>query len=225
MNRSSSCTVPSSVFWFLIGFIIIAGVCCPITTAALQPADFCPADLREEEEWDEYDYSMADETNASALLDEMNAKYCEWAAIGRCFSYDFDECSRYGVFLPEMYLSSDAMYILSDGRPGIVILLGSWKTTGNITEPVPGTDIDIRVYENGTHNIRTHKTITTGEDGQALFEWIWADNQKDGDKDWILEYSHDTLAGETLFSSEVLDTGDFLNESIVLDEYPNTPLY
>ena len=208
----------------LIGLVLIAGLCCAIATAALQPGNSCPDNLLGEQQSDELKLNSVDEANASFLLDEMNAKYCEWAAAGYCFRYDLKECSRYGVFLPGTYLTSDASYILKDGQPGISVLFGAWKKAGNTTEPVPNTDIAIRVYRNDPFNIWLHKTIQTGDDGQVPYELLWGNARNAENKDWILEYSHDDFTGEIPFNSRTPEGGNFTEGAAILDTSQNASM-
>lgn len=215
---------PCFRIWIIFGFIILSGICCVVTTATLQPIDSCPDDLVDEEYDDELEYDEVDEANASVLLDDMNAKYCEWAVAGYCYKYDLDECSKFGVFFPGVFLTSDMTYILKDEKPGILVLFGSWENEGNSTKPVPNTAINIRIFKKDPFNVRIHKIINTGEDGQALFEWIWGDTRSDWNNDWVLEYSHDNFTKEISLYSEVNDTQDFIDDTNVFTEYPNTTL-
>ena len=214
-------------FWILIivYVLILSGICWTIAAAALQPTNSCPDDLAEEEYSDEMDYVFSDEANESAHIDEMTAKYCEWAAEGNCFTYDPEECSKYGVFFPGTYLTSNISYILRDDKPGILILIGSWEHEGNTTKPVPNTDINFRIYKKDPFNVLMHKIFNTGEDGQAFFEWIWGNTKVNWNNDWIVEYSHGNFTDEKSFYSEVNDTKNFTDETTILTEYPDTPLY
>ncbi len=208
----------------LFGLVLIAGLCCATVTAALQPGNSCPDNLKEEHQSDELKMSSVDEANASVLLDEMNTKYCEWAAAGDCFRYDLKECSRYGVFLPRTYLTSDASYIVKDGQPGISVLFGAWKKVGNTTEPVPNTDIAVRVYRNDPFNLWLHKTIQTGDDGQVPFELLWGNSGNAENKDWILEYSHDDFTGEIPFNSMTSESGNFTEGAKIINTSQNVSM-
>jgi len=208
----------------LLGLVLIAGICCVIVTATLQPGNSCPDDLLKEQQSDEREYTSVDEANASFLLDEMNTKYCEWAAAGECFRYDLKECSRYGVFLPGIYLTSDASYIVKDGQPGISVLFGAWKKTGNTTESVPNTDITIRIYQKDPFNVWLHKTIQTGDDGTVPYEWLWGNAGNNKNKDLILEYSHDDFTGEIPFYTKTTDDGNFTEGAAILDASRNASM-
>lgn len=220
MNKFSSPRI-----WIIMVCIILSGMCCIITAAALELIDSCPDDLAEEEYSDEIAYETSDEANESALLDAMNAKYCEWAVAGNCYRYDSKECSKYGVFLPGTYLTSETTYILKDGKPGILVLLGAWEQVDNTTKPVPDTDINLRIYEKNPFNVHIHKVISTGEDGQAFFEWIWGDLKSDWNNEWVLEYSHGDFIEEKSFYSEVNATQNFPVDINILNKSPNTRLY
>ncbi len=165
-----------------------------------------------------------DEAKASALVDEMNTRYCEWAAAGECFRYDLKECGRYGVYLPGITLTSKPSYILKDGQPGISVLFGAWKKSGNTTEPVPNTDIDIRIYRNDPFNVWLHNSILTGEDGNASFEFLWGNAGNAQNKDWILEYSHDDSIGQIPFYSGTIENGNFTEGTILADTSRNVSL-
>ncbi|WP_319579926.1 hypothetical protein [uncultured Methanospirillum sp.] len=200
-----------------LGLVLIAGICYAISTATLQPGNSCPDNLKEEQHSDELEYTSMDEVNASFMLDEMNTKYCEWAAAGDCFRYDLNECSRYGVFLPGVFLTSDASYILKDGQPGISVLFGAWKKAGNTTESVPNTDITLRIYQKDPFNVRLHKTIQTGDDGTVPYEWFWRNAGNNKNKDLILEYSHDDIIGEIPFYTKTTEGGNFTDGAAILD--------
>jgi hypothetical protein len=225
MKRRMIHLYPGPGIRIIVGFILFAGICCAITTGSLQPADSCPEDLAEEEYFDELEYDAADAANASALSDELSAKYCEWAVEGNCYLYDAEECSRYGVFFPGTYLTSDIAYVLKDTKPGILVLFGAWTQVGNSTKPVRDTDINVRIYQKDPFNVRIHKTFNTGDDGQALFEWIWGDTRSDWEKDWVLEYSYENFTGKKSLYSGIEDTRNFTEETLILEKYPDTILY
>jgi len=209
----------------IIGGILLLEVCISLAFAGLPPGESCPDSMNEELAADQARLQAADEANASILSDQMMEKYCRWAAQGDCFLFDTTECSRYGVYLPGFSLTTETGYVVQDNEPGILILFGAWNTAGNTTTPAARTDIDIRIRENGTQRYLTHKTLTTGDDGQFLFEWIWGTSRNDWDKDWIMEYSHDETSGQISFYSETEDLSDFEDDAALLEEFPDTTLY
>lgn len=211
--------------WLLIGLLVTIGIFSMVTTAVLQSIDKCPDALKDERAQDYIDYLTAEEPYKSQLLNQLNKKYCEWAVAGNCYQYDASECSKYGISSPELFLTSRTEYILGPDAPGVLILFGSWKNESGEDILVPFTDIDIRIYEEGTQNIRTHKTIQTGENGFAFLEWQWTDHWNDWDKNWVLEFSSGDYTGDTSFFSEVADIGNYTLESDILNEYPDNVLY
>ncbi len=188
--------VLSSWAKIVIAVLIIIGILPTIPVAGLESKEPCPQYMVDERTQDYIDYIQLHDSDKARFLEQLNKKYCQWAASGKCFKCDSQVCKKYGIECNDLYLTSRTEYILQNindetehdiFHPGILILFGAWDANDKL---VPWTKINIDIYEEGSSNPYKSTWIETADKGYAFYRWIWDDREKD--KHWIIQFSTDS---------------------------------
>jgi hypothetical protein len=188
--------VLSSWVKMVIIVLIIIGIFPTITVAGLQSKEPCPQYMDDERTQDYIDYIQLQDSDKAQFLEQLNKKYCKWAASGKCYKCDPQVCKKYGIECNDLYLTSRTEYILQNlndetehgiFHPGILTLFGAWNVNDEL---VPWTKINIDIFEEGSSNPYKSTWIMTGKNGYAFYRWIW--EEREMDKHWIIKFSTDS---------------------------------
>ncbi len=205
--------------------LIITGILPIITGATLQSKDPCPQNMVDERTQDYINYLQLQDSDKAQFLEQLNKKYCQWAASGKCFECDPQECKKYGIECADIHITSRTEYILENLKdetdqgifhPGILILFGAWDANDKL---VPWTKINIDIYEEGSSNPYKSTWIETADKGFAFYRWIWDEEEKD--RHWVIQFSTDSgfKSASTANSYNSDDPSNRVRETDLYKEY------
>ena len=127
-----------------------------------------------------------------------------------------------------IYLASRTDYILdsySPHEPGVLTLLSAWQQGTMNGALVPGKDIYITVFEEGTAVPHEKLLVNTQDNGYVFFKWIFEESEKN--KSWIICFSPDMAdpyapgsAMTTVSSWIPEDKYSYTSESEFAEAYP-----